>query len=441
VPRLLTWLTKTVEKIADPKREQRIRELAEEVERAMRTKKQAFDLEATLVALQAPRDDDELISKRVYEKALRQAWRDYVLTQKEMAGLRWVVSALRLTPEQEKAVSRSAAVDAFTQFLATATQDGHIDKAERERLDSIATHLGDTTPNVIRSFVTHRGASFLQSLFAAVVARGRLTPDAWATAVHNTRQLGLSEQELRIAVTKHSEHLVSQMLQHAQFADTISVQECDEMAWVIKTLQPPEPLSSIANRELARIRRKAEIVAGNLPSITSSAVQLRSGEVLHHVVGATFQKVRKLKNGDRIDEFSGQLFITNKRMMFVSPGHTHDLPHSKVGCIMPSTRGIELQALVQRASGWYQVHDEVDLTTTVYESAIKHNSKSKSPSRKKARRKAATGSITQGEDAPARTSKCSTCGSTKYVESHREPNGTTVSRCRDCSLKALDAEF
>ena len=122
--KLIDWIRRNSTHLLDPDRDVRLSQVARQLEKTMVEKRDSFDLQESLSSFDIPPRDHPLIIERVYELALRRAWRDQKITDKERAALQWIARRLNLGPDRTAQIERTTGAAIFEAHLAKATSDG-----------------------------------------------------------------------------------------------------------------------------------------------------------------------------------------------------------------------------------------------------------------------------------------------------------------------------
>ena len=189
------WLEATACPSLDRDRDERVSALAQQMGRFMRHEGRFFSLRETAVTLGIGPSDMAYVQDRVYELTLKFVMQDYVITERDRAGLRWVAKALKLPPEQARRIELRVGRNVFEQFLAFAIAGGYLDQDELQQLRTVADSLNVSTRQFLLGYLADSGEAFLERILAGMAEDGEITDAAWKRLLTSTAALGLEEQE------------------------------------------------------------------------------------------------------------------------------------------------------------------------------------------------------------------------------------------------------
>ena len=442
--RLLSWIKTTSVRVLDPNREERIASFAEEVWRQLKEQPKAFDFKHVMSQLGADVEDNPLVAERVYGKALRRAWTDTVVTDRERQSLDTIARLLLMPPHQSREVERRHALALFEGALGHAFSDGRLDPSETQTLSNIATGLNTTTRDLILHYFSEQGDGFLRSLFAQAMQADRFTPHDWQRLVSTAAMLGLHEHDLRQAIQSQAKAYVEHVLADAKADGRVTDAERQSILWLLNTLGVDPQFASYVWGEVERVAMFTHIREGKLPSILVTGVAVRAAELVHHQCPATFVQVKQLSTGPRAYRHDGYATITDNRLIFSSETKSFDVVHRRVVSVLPFTGGVEIRSNI--GGGQYYFGGDRELAVAIYETAIGR----------------ANQTIVERIDGmPTRHiprdvrqrvfqrygGRCADCGATQYLEyDHIVPvakGGSNTDAnvqllCRGCNLKKSD---
>jgi tellurite resistance protein len=318
--RFTQWIKQAVHGVIDPERADRVNALCAAIERDLASKRQGFTLHDAVKGIAFKPGDLEEAKETVYRRVIGRGWQDGQLTQSEQVLARWVVRVLELSPDRAHLVNVEFARNMFSYAFAKAMEDGRLDVGEEESLNTIAATVGMKLADFVRHFFAKEAEGFLRAIFAAAVSQGGLRSEDWRNLVDVTARLGVSHDDLLIAIQPQARRLVEQVLADAKADGVVTAQEEATVRWLLENLRLPAGYVTYVVGELEFLRAVADIREGKLPCISPPAhLGVRAGELVHLHVPAVWRHTRLLKSGAHVDDHQGWLTLTDNRLLFSSP--------------------------------------------------------------------------------------------------------------------------
>jgi hypothetical protein len=329
--KLKSWFQKTITNLLEPDREQDITNLVNVLNHAIQVRGREFRASTALAGLDFTQADYLEARIRVYRSSLERGWADGVLTEGEQRVAAWLADRLELPANMIADLNYAAARNCFGSALAQAMEDGILDQNELARLELIAASVGCKVPDFTRRFFAREGEAFLRSIFLACVADNHISNSDWQYLLSVTRTLGLTHEEMLIAVQPQAKQFVEHVLADIKSDGSVSQQELNVMNWLLANLSLPDLFARYVREEIEQILSLQKIENGILPSLTMPhGMEYKSGEIVHWSGGATWRETRALKNGPRTDSFSGILVLTDNRLVFSSQLKSHSISYRKI---------------------------------------------------------------------------------------------------------------
>lgn len=368
--KLIGWLNKGWTLFVDPEREQRIAEATARLNRWLSEHRNGFVLSRAIEACNIEADDVTAISERVYADCIDRAWKDLELSEGEGKTLIWVASALHLAPATAKEIRLRKGHEIFSNLLARAIEDGHVDADEYRRLNSVCQWCETGVRDYVRQYFTETGASFLRGIFTAAIEDGALLQDEWQRYIESAGRLGFSQTEAAALVEPFAQDFVEHILADAKSDGMLSAQEERTLKWLLDQLSLGESFRSYVLQEVRDLRQVTEIAAGHLPSIEGfREVELRAGEIVHYDGAADYIQDRKRQSQIVSETHPGRIVITDYRTVFTSALKSFSLNHSAVLQISRDGRGVEVRT-GSKGAGRYRFGDRWELPVLIWPIAI-----------------------------------------------------------------------
>jgi len=327
--------------------------------------------------------------------------------------LTWAASTLGLAEETVRDLQRDVGLARFEEALARAMDDGVLTADEIANLRRLARNLGYEPQALMRHYFRSQCDGLLRGMFLTAVADGRIAGDEWARLVETAGQLGLTQRELLETIQHQAERFVEQTLAEMKLDEQISPQEDALLNWLLANIIARPEFRRYVQSQVAAVKFVAAIESGRLPSVTSTRLGLRAGEIVHAETEAQFARTRQLKHGPRTDVFAGRLTLTDDRLLFDSPQLGLEVNHRRVIDIHGYANGFELAAN-GKGTGFYYPQRDPQMFARMYRVAVRK----------------ANQTIVVRDDRPSRHiprdvrqrvwqrygGQCAECGATDYLE-------------------------
>lgn len=311
------WIKQAVTSIVDPEKEVRLSNLIQVIHRDLYQKKQQFVLAESVRGLDFKPQDLEFAKEHIYRELLQRAWLDGALTEGEQQAANWAARSLQMAQSRVREINAQFARDRFSVVLAQAMDDGYLDPNEELKLKQIAATAGLSLSDFARTFFHSACEGFLRGIFAACVAENQISQKGWSQLVTTASKLGVSGNELLQAIQPQARQFVEHVLTDAKADGRLSEHEDSVLKWLISNLGLPPDHCAYVNAEMATLRALTLVTEGKLPSLSRPAnVAIRSGEIVHFHGPATLRRIKVLKNSPRTEDFSGELTMTDNRLVF-----------------------------------------------------------------------------------------------------------------------------
>ena len=367
--KLIDWIRNASANLLDPQREKQLDLWASQVESAIARERRDFDYEKVAAQLQVPRSEDRWVAERTYERAVRRAWQDDVVTSKERAALGWVAQAVSLEKSRATAVEQRIGREHFEQFFAEAIVDGEIDARESSVLRGIAASMGTDVRSLVRRYFSEQGQSLLRGLFLNLVNHGNFTQDDWQRLVASATALGLPESELLQVIAPQAQQFVERVLADAKQDKELDEVERRQLLWLLERLQPPAGFCAYVRTEIALLGLLTDIARGRLPVTESARILLRAGEIAHYEGPAVYVQTKYLSSGPRVESHTGTATITDARLVFSSSTKSFEIPLRRVLEVTQARRGFDLK--VTGKGGGIYVFEDDQLPVAIFHAAVK----------------------------------------------------------------------
>lgn len=440
------WIKQTFDGLFDFGKDERIEELASEIQQGLREKRKEFSFSEAIESLDHKESDLPVIKDRVFRRILSQGWKDGQLVSEERNAAKWVAQCLEISNDRAAEINLELAQHHFAASLAQSMEDSLLGKEEIARLSQIARSSGNSAAQFIQHFFRDEGERFLYSMFSACVSDGRLSQDEWNNLGQATSALGFSRQEFIETIQSPARHFVEHVLADAKSEGKISEGEESILDWFVENLLLDSRFKQYAKGEVNLLRRLSEIDRCKLPVLAIPAgLQIKSGELLHFSGSAVWAYTRRLKSGPKHDSHQGMLHLTDNRLVFVSSTKSMSAGHSRV--VSHTGRSAEIQVQLRGKPTYiYTLEDVSPIPYAIFSTLVAMENQTKTAP--------VTGKPSRyiPRDVRRRTwhrcgGRCVTCGATHELEyDHIIPHAKGGSNadanvqllCRPCNQSKSD---
>ncbi len=361
---------KGVVSLLDPERESRLEKnatiLHQEVAKAGRN----FSLVTSPLTQRITGPELQEVKERVFRRVLTKAWEDEVVSPQELKTLQWLGEALQLPSAVVARIHGQFAKSRFERVFVDALEDGSITDAEYARLDGIAKSVHSSVPLLFRAYCSESADSMFRELFAAIIRDGEITEFEWQRLWKTAEQLGVGREELLKCLQPQAQVFVEQVLADAKADEVYTPEEDKLLSWLLNAFVLPAEFVAYVRSEIQVLQTLANAANGILPSLmNNTTVELRAGEILHHIEESIFRQTKVLKSGPRVESFRGTSLVTDSRFVFCSAEKTFTVNlRNIVGCL-PTAFGVELRSS-GKGAGEYLFRWNPAVATAILRTAV-----------------------------------------------------------------------
>jgi hypothetical protein len=442
---LFNWVKSATERIFDPKRDERIRAIANEVEATLFAEKAKFDFDATINGLGVLPEDVRPVAERIYKRALRRVYSVLGVSDRQKDGLQRLAQTLKIDAGDAHSIEHDVLLGIIQRTIETSSKAGRLSESE-EKLIIQSSHLAGVPAIQWLELFRSEIAQCLATAFAFVASKDEIDQAAWTNFIDVSQFFCCNPAYVCQAIDKGARAWVEHILRAAIQSRAPSQQHLDSLKWILTNVPLDNSLHSYLTDELGELNLLAGLAQGKLPSAKCTNVELHAGEIAHVQTSATYFVVRRRQSGDQTESFAGVATITDYRFIFVSPIKTFEITHTRIVDVLPTTDGMELRT-TGHGDGYYSLPPKnAQLIVRIFQTAIRKSYQT----------------VTEHQDElPARYisreirqrvwqrygGRCAECGSDQYLEfdhiipvakggSNSEENVELL--CRRCNSKKSD---
>lgn len=367
---LLKWITSGTSRLLDPDRDARIERAGAHIERELARQRKNFSLDEALRGVQLFTEDVPLATRQAFRLLAGRAWRDGELSQGEQKTLQWAAQTLGLSAAVAQELQREVGLRAFQTALARAIDDGVLSDDEVRELERLSASLGCPLGTLMRTYFEAECDGLLRGLFMTAIADGRIGTEEWTRLVNTTGKLGLRRDELLAAIQQPAQRFVEHTLAEAKADQRITAREEELLEWLLANLIARPEFRFYVKGEVAAVKRIEAIESGRLPSVQSTRLGLRAGEIVHAECPAQYRRTKLLKSGSRVDALNGRLTLTDDRLLFDAPELGLEVNHRRVLDIACYSNAFEVSAS-GKGTGVYIPAHEPGVFARMYRIAVR----------------------------------------------------------------------
>lgn len=306
----------------DPDREDRVNRLSTKLYVGLSKEREAFQLNQILGGIEVSSFDLKEAKIRAFERVLQNVWKDGVISPGERKTLDWIIPALELSEKKAKAMFEVHANAFFEKQLTRALDAGNLDTKTKQYLQHLADAMAVNRAEYTYKCFKKPVIEFLSTKFNEITRQDQFLLEHWISLVEVAKELGVGKDKLCKILKDKSSIYVEHVLADAKADGQLDEDEKQTINTLLTCLGLnvlDKKFSQYVLGELNEFERHANIAAGRLPSMSFPGwLEHRMGEILHGVAEAELSITRKLKSGDRIDQFSGTLCVLDNRLVFQS---------------------------------------------------------------------------------------------------------------------------
>ncbi|GAA4443542.1 HNH endonuclease signature motif containing protein [Novipirellula rosea] len=344
VKSFLKRIQKTVVEAYDPGREERVKALAAELFRGLKTQRQKFSLEEQIARFDVTNSDVRNAARLAFRQLLRNIWKDGVVSEKEKETVQWVVRALKLSDQDAVAMQREFAVEQFRTSLAHAMDDGTLSDDEYRHLEHISSVVGSTAPTIAKQFFESEGEGFLRAIFLSATESGELAREEWQRLVKTSIRFGFSESELNRLIQSPAKQFVEHVLADAKADFVLTDDEREKVESLLVMLRLDDTFCDYVRRQMNEFVMYCSISQGQLPTLdVPQSFEIRAGEIVHSYADADLIVTKVLKSGPVQDIHRGALLLLDNRAVFQSPTYAQSVNFRNVISLWGDAKQINFQ--------------------------------------------------------------------------------------------------
>jgi 5-methylcytosine-specific restriction endonuclease McrA len=249
----------------------------------------------------------------LYAAYCKGALADAQVTERERRQLDSLRRALAIPPEVAAAIEARLTDEVYRRATSTALADGIITREEAEELQRLRNQLGLSAQRASAIAGAPARDAYL-ALFKRVVCEGRMTPEELAELQQYREALGISRDEANDIVREDAMRLYRQWFYNIIQDGEVTPEEEQGLCWLKNEFGLHSLDTKVYEAQLEEVKRLARYRAGHLPTVRTGRL-LEGGEICHWQGPCCF----RWETATQIKEAQGELVVTSKQMVFLSP--------------------------------------------------------------------------------------------------------------------------
>ena len=307
----------------DPDREDRVNQLTTKLYVGLSKEREAFQLNKILGGIEVSSFDLKEAQNRTFERVLQNVWKDGLISPGERKTLDWIIPALEISEKKAKAMFDVHANAFFEKQLTRAFAAGKLDTKTEQHLQHLADAMGVNRAEYTYKHFKKQVIEFLSGQFDQITQQANFLLEQWIALGETAKALGVEKGNLCKLLKDKSTIYVEHVLADAKADGQLDEDEKQTINTLLTCLGLnvlDKNFCQYVLAELNEFERHANIASGRLPNVSfPDWLEHQMGEILHGFAEAELSITRKLKSGDRIDQFSGTLCVLDNRLVFQSP--------------------------------------------------------------------------------------------------------------------------
>lgn len=327
-----------------------------------------FNLDQAVEGTSAPYEHLRKACMAIYRRVAREALRDFLITEAERKALSMLGKKLSISIDFAAQIEEQAKGEVYNHELKTRLGDRVLTKKETSELQKIRHILG-LTDSRVREATKDSALQGYRMLFKRFAADGLMNVEELEELKDLAKATGITPAEAADVSVKDALNLfrrtVSMVCQ-----DGIITEEKQKLIDVLEDLlRLPHDLVAPLKHQVNEIAELERIRRGKLPQISRRDLRLKSTELCHWYTPCQYQ----YQTTTRWMELTGNLIVTNRRVIFSAPERAIEFSIKKILNIRQASDAVQLKLTSTRGQGIYCV-DKPEKLAAIFEALIRrHN--------------------------------------------------------------------
>jgi hypothetical protein len=339
----------------------------ESLVRELRLRKPAgFRFDDFVAECRVDRDDADAAADEVYLGLCRKVVADGVVTDEERRKLAVLAGALAIDGGRAAQIESQAKGEAYERAVGDALADGVVTAEEAAELEALRRSLGIGGREAVAMTGVASRDAYLEQL-RRIARFGQVTPSALESLDDLKRGLALTGEEVARLVRDKALDIYRECVTAVLQDGVVTAEEEATLRWLRHEVGLSAAEADADDQRIRRTKALAGYRAGNLPALGTRRL-LEGGETCHWEGPCSFSyrtRTKYLTAG-------GELLVTSKRLVFVSPTKNFTFAPSKIIDITRSRGAVEVQVGSGQGTGRYAIADPEELEAVLCGVVRKH---------------------------------------------------------------------
>lgn len=263
--------------------------------------------------------------KELYLRCLTQCLSDNILNNKDLVDLNHLKILLMLNDSEVEELHSQVAGEIYNKFYNEAISDGKLDKSEKEFLEKLKENL--RLPTIVEEKISDESRQqFLQVQFNKIVADGKISPDEWEELTSIAKNL-----DDNIKFDEKTKAKVEKL----------------KLYWLIENGELPvrEVSINLQKNECCYFTSNADWLENrtvtNRINYAGPTARIKIMKGVYYRAGS--MGVQRITSEQLQVIDSGQVFLTNKRIIFVGNKKNSNIQLSKILSVNPFSDGVGIE--------------------------------------------------------------------------------------------------
>ena len=312
------------------------------------------------------RSEADAVAEEFYGGYCQKVFDDGVVTEDERRVMDRLAGVLEISPEIASSIEDMSRNGRYQAAVTSALGDGHISEEELEELESLRKSLGMSPGQGLALTETVSRDAFVAEM-RRIVRCGQFSPEVQEKLAKFKRALAISDADAPQFLARHAADLYRECFTMAIQDGVITAEERGMLEWLQGEAGLCEADVAPFWQEIHDTERRERYRNGQLLSIQTSKL-LEGGEICHWNTSCFYE----YKTPRNVLHATGELLVTSKRIIFVSPAKSVSFAPSKILDLTLYSNCLEIQVSSRQGNGRYFVGEPRDLEAILSGIARKH---------------------------------------------------------------------
>ncbi len=331
-----------------------------------RTKASQFNFSEFVSDHGIERSEANAVAEEAYRGYCQKVFSDGVVSEDERRQMNRLITAFELPPEIATSIERGARDARYQAAVTSALGDGRISRRELEKLVALRRSLGIGRGQGLALTETICRDAFVAEM-RRIIRNGRFSPETREDLAKFKRALAISDSDAQQFLTKQAVDLFRECFTTGLQDGVITPAERQMFEWLQAEAGLSESDVAPFWKEIHDAERRQRYRSGHPPIVQTSKF-LEGGETCHWNDSCYYEY-----ETSRSELWAtGELLVTSKRIVFISPSKSMTFSPSKVLDLILHSDYLEIQTSSRQGNGRYFVGEPRDLEAILSGIVNKH---------------------------------------------------------------------